>query len=127
VDVDLTNLLAALRDDPTTVWRTSPWPIGARSSPTPPFQARGEHVRLSLALAKLSRNDQAGREMRNRVRSLEKRHRAAWLGPLLALAHRCDFLPGGLVKVEVTAADRGRPVRRSVVRLARRNSRGFPA
>src|SRR4051794_2610767 len=100
---DLANLLAALRaapDDKVAYQALADWCL---EQPQPETQARGEHVRLSFQRSTLPRDEPAARELRDQVRALEKRHRAAWLGPLRAFAHRCDFLPGGLVKVELTS------------------------
>jgi hypothetical protein len=30
------------------------------------------------------------------------RHRAAWLGPLRLIGHRCDFFPGGLIEMQLS-------------------------
>jgi putative addiction module component (TIGR02574 family) len=112
---DLANLLGALRDQPddeVAYLALADWSL---DQPDLPTQARGEHVRLSLELGKLSRKYNAEapasrrrregaraatRPLREQVKALERQHRVAWLGPLRDLAHRCDFLPGGLLKVE---------------------------
>jgi uncharacterized protein (TIGR02996 family) len=115
---DLANLLGALRDQPddeVAYLALADWCL---DQPDLPTQARGEHVRLSLELGKLSRKHKAEapvsrrrregaraatRPLREQVKAMERQHRVAWLGPLRDLAHRCDFLPGGLLKVEFTS------------------------
>jgi len=89
-----------------------------QEQPDAAIQARGEHVRLSLALAKLSATTRPVAKCATVSGRWRRRHRAAWLGPLLALAHRCDFLPGGLVKVEVTGG-RSRSAREAKCRPPR--------
>lgn len=100
---DLAALLSALRDDPADAVANlalADWCLEQHDDAT---QARGEHVRLSLALAALAPNAPARRESYHRLRAMEKRHRAAWLGSMRPLGHRCDFLPGGLVKLMLSA------------------------
>lgn len=99
---DLVNLLGALRarpEDEVAFLALADWCL---EQPDDATVARGEHVRLSLRLCHLPRTDPTARDLRRRVKAIEKRWRVAWLGPLRELGHRCDFLPGGLVKLEMT-------------------------
>jgi uncharacterized protein (TIGR02996 family) len=97
---DLANLFGAIRQQPNDKLAFLALADWCLEQPDIATQARGEHVRLSAALNGLAGAD--FREARSRLTTLEKRWRAAWLGPLRDLAHRCDFGPGGLVRVEVT-------------------------
>src|SRR5262245_36751355 len=100
---DLAALLAGLRDDPADEVAAVALADWCLEQSDPATQARGEHVRMSLRLGKLGSGDAGARELRRQVRALEKRHRAAWLGTMRPLAHRCDFLPGGLVRLQLSS------------------------
>lgn len=99
---DLANLLGALRDQPDDEIAYLALADWCLEQPDEATQARAEHVRLSLALGKTSRTDTAARALRERIAATEKGRRTHWLGSLRQIGHRCDFLPGGLVKLEVT-------------------------
>jgi uncharacterized protein (TIGR02996 family) len=115
VNHDLANLLGAIRerpDDKVAYLALADWCL---DHPDLATQARGEHVRQSIALAERPPAGLDAREARALVKAIEKRWRVAWLGPLREIGHRCDFLPGGLVKLEVT---HGRTAQARGVRLA---------
>jgi uncharacterized protein (TIGR02996 family) len=106
MNTDLAILLNALReqpDDEVAYLALSDWCL---EHPDAATRARAEHIRLSLELGKLPRirpRSEKHREMHDRVKSIEQKHRPDWLGPLRHLGHRCDFLPGGLLRLELTA------------------------
>jgi uncharacterized protein (TIGR02996 family) len=99
---DLTSLLCALRDQPDDEIAYLALADWCLDQPEAPTQARSEHVRLSLPLCKLPRFSPEARELTRRLRALEKKHQATWLGSMHQFGHRCDFQPGGLIQFEVT-------------------------
>jgi uncharacterized protein (TIGR02996 family) len=98
---DLANLLGALREQPGDELAYLALADWCLEQPNPATQARGEHVRLSLELGKILQNARRAKRhpLASQVKALERRHRTEWLGSMRDLAHRCDFLPGGLLKV----------------------------
>ncbi len=102
MNADLANLLGALRDSPDDDLGRLALADWCQEQPDTATRARGDHVRLALELSKLKRGEAGEPELRARVKALEGRWRSTWLGPLRHLMHRCDFLPGGLVKAEAT-------------------------
>jgi uncharacterized protein (TIGR02996 family) len=100
VSPDLANLLAALRDDPADEVASLALADWCLEQPDAATQARGEYARLSLRAGKLPRGE--AQLLREQANAIEKRHRAAWFGPLRQLTHRCDALPGGLTKIDLS-------------------------
>jgi uncharacterized protein (TIGR02996 family) len=121
---DLANLLGALRDQPDDELAYMALADWCLEQPDEATQARAEHIRLSREVVKLPRPTHYGPEyaarvaarkgLQQQVKALERRHRLAWLGTMRDLAHRCDFLPGGLVKLELTGG-RARQARKEQV------------
>jgi uncharacterized protein (TIGR02996 family) len=102
VNSDLAALLAALRDCPEDEVARLALADWCLEQPEPALQARGEHLRLHARRAALAYNQPEYRSLSERIRALECGHRRAWLGAPRRFAHRCDFVPGGLVRVEVS-------------------------
>jgi uncharacterized protein (TIGR02996 family) len=96
------GLLGALRerpDDKELYLVLADWCL---EQPDEATQTRGTYIQLSLSRGKQLRTDPAVRDLRERLRTIERRWQGTWLGSLREFGHRCDFLPGGLVKLEVT-------------------------
>jgi uncharacterized protein (TIGR02996 family) len=110
---DLANLLGALRDRPDDELARLALADWCLEQPDEATQARAEHVRLSLELARLPRGPSA-RPLFERVKAMERRWRTPWLGRLREIAHRCDFLPGGLVKLEASGGRTEQAIRANV-------------
>jgi uncharacterized protein (TIGR02996 family) len=98
---DLANLLAALREDPADEVANLALADWCQEQPDAATQARGEHVRLSLQRSKLHPNTKVARQLMTQLKALEKQHRPAWLGQLRRIAERSEFLPGGLVRLQI--------------------------
>jgi uncharacterized protein (TIGR02996 family) len=102
VNPDLAALLAGLRDNPedeVARLALADWCLDQPDSAT---QARGEHIRLHIQRGQRTWGQDGYREPTVRIRALEGRYRRHWLGQLRVFTHRCDFAPGGLVRVELT-------------------------
>ena len=96
----LRAILAAYRDDgPRLLYADY-----LEESPDPADQARGEFIRLQLALAKLSDDHPRRKELTAKQNSLWQSHQGAWTSHLYGLAAGFQFRRGLLDAVSVDAA-----------------------
>src|SRR5262245_270699 len=88
---ELLALLAAAKERPEARLVLADW---LEEQPDEVDRARGEFVRVGVALAAMGTDDPGRLDLERRQAALRSRHEAAWLGPLREAAYGWDFRSG---------------------------------